>query len=424
MNIWRLVAREILHRKLSFALGVLSVVVAVGCLMGQLTLLDAHDLRTEQILAAKQAQAKARLDKLEDDYRKIMKEMGFNILILPADQDLSDFWHAGYATKTMPAEYVERLANSRIMTIRHLLPILEQKVSWPEQKRRIILIGTRGEAPLMHRDPKRPILVTVPPGEMVMGYELWSSLGLKVGDKAGLLGKEFTIGKCHSERGSAEDITIWIDLTEAQKLLGMEGRISVIEALKCHCPGVDVSAIRREIAEILPGTQIRELASKATARAKARDRASMEHERAIAAEKEVRSRLRHTREEFAAYVVPLVIVGCTVWIGLLAFGNVRQRRVEIGILRAIGLRSRQIFSIFLSKALLVGLLGACLGYALGFAVGAAWGELTAVSEAESLFRPWLLLLVLIAAPTLTGVASWVPATIAATQDPSEALRQE
>src|SRR5262245_61919468 len=101
MSIWRLVFREVLYRKLNFALAVLAVLVAVGCLVGELTLLRAHDLRTRQRVAAKQAETAARMaqvqtethqrmeqfekdtaakmKKLEDDYRKIALGLGFNI---------------------------------------------------------------------------------------------------------------------------------------------------------------------------------------------------------------------------------------------------------------------------------------------------------------------------------------------------------
>ena len=421
MGIWRLVKREILHRRLAFALAVLSVVIAVGVLVAELTLLRGHDLCTEQILAEKQSEAQAHLLKLEDDYRRIMLQLGFNILILPEGQQLDDFWDQGYATRTMPEEYVKKLADSRIMSIQHLLPILEQKVDWPEQNRKIILIGTRGGVPLMHRDPKKPILVAVAPGNIVLGYELWYSLNIEVGDTIRLHGQDFAVSKCHEERGSTDDITAWIDLSQAQELLDKKGRINVIQALKCHCEGIDLGSIREDISRILPGTQALELANEATVRARARDRARIQHEQAIAAEKAARLHLRRSREDFAAYLVPLVILGCCLWIGLLMLSNVRERRGEIGILRAIGLQSRQLFSIFLVKAVLVGLLGSCLGYFVGFMVGAAWANLR--SSSVGLFSPSLFLLVLIASPLLCVLASLVPARIAAQQDPADVLRE-
>ena len=51
MTTWRLVWKEIAHRKLSFALGLSCVAVAAGCLVGVVTLLRVHDMRTQQILA-------------------------------------------------------------------------------------------------------------------------------------------------------------------------------------------------------------------------------------------------------------------------------------------------------------------------------------------------------------------------------------
>ena len=55
MHIGQLVVKEVLHRKLHFALGLFSVTIAVACLVGALTLLRAHDMRTDQIIALKEA---------------------------------------------------------------------------------------------------------------------------------------------------------------------------------------------------------------------------------------------------------------------------------------------------------------------------------------------------------------------------------
>ncbi len=51
MTIWKLVISEILHRKINFALGVISVMVASASFIGSVTLLRIHDFRTGQILA-------------------------------------------------------------------------------------------------------------------------------------------------------------------------------------------------------------------------------------------------------------------------------------------------------------------------------------------------------------------------------------
>jgi hypothetical protein len=426
MRVGRLIVREILYRKMNFALGTVSVLVAVGCLVAEFTLLRVHDVRTEQIIAAKEAQTQEKMAKMEDDYRLITKNMGFNIVILPKDQNLSDLYAEDYASQYMPEEYCTRLAHSNILTIQHILPCLQQKMKWPERERTIILIGTRGEVPNLKQIPKEPILDAVPTGTMVLGYELHRSMNLKVGDKVSLLGKTFTVNKCYPERGNKDDITIWIALREAQELLGKTGLINAILALECNCLSPDrVGEIRSDIAAILPDTQVIELASQALARAEARNRAAAAAREAIEAEKAHRARLRNESEQFAAVLVPLVLIGCAVWIALLAFANVRERKTEIGILRAIGFRSSQILTIFLGKAVLMGAMGGLLGYFAGLVVGAKAGEAApAGAKPMLLFDPSLFFWVVLLALSLCATASWIPAMIAARQDPAVVLREE
>ena len=426
MTLLHLITREILHHKLSFSLGLVSVIVAVGVLVGELTRLDTHDLQTQQILAEKEKKTKEEMNRLEDDYRKIMKELGFNLLILPKGQRLDNFYAEGYAAQYMPEEYVERLSLSKMMTIRHLLPSLEQKIRWTEQSNRtVILIGIRGEVPFLHRDPKEPILVAVPPGKIVLGYEISSSLGLVPGDTVRLLGADFQVSKCHSQRGNKDDITVWIDLRKAQELLNKQGEINAILALKCICPGNEISEIRQDIARILPDTQVIEIENKVLTREKARGRAKAAADSALASERSYRFRLRKEKEVLASWLIPLVIIGSTALIGLITFNNVRERRHEVGILRAIGLRSRQILFVFLAKACMMGLFGAVGGYLIGFVVGLLSSEISMFSrEVPGMFNPGMLLLILVTAPLLSTFASWIPALIASQQDPAIILREE
>ena len=147
MTIWRLVVSEILHRRMNFALGVLSVMVASASFIGSVTLLNIHDLRTDQILQEKEKELSERMADLTDETRKAMLKLGFNVVILPKHQNLADWYSDDYASEYMPEEYVHTLADSKIVTVRHFLPSLQQKIEWPERKRKIILVGTRGEVP-------------------------------------------------------------------------------------------------------------------------------------------------------------------------------------------------------------------------------------------------------------------------------------
>ena len=101
---------------------------------------------------------------LEDDYRKIMLGLGFNVLILPKDQNLADFYAEDFASKLMPENYAERLVQARVVSINHVLPILQQKLKWPERERTIQLVGTRGEIALVAKGRKAALLDAVAPG--------------------------------------------------------------------------------------------------------------------------------------------------------------------------------------------------------------------------------------------------------------------
>ncbi|HXK58816.1 MAG TPA: FtsX-like permease family protein [Acidobacteriota bacterium] len=419
MSVWQLVIKEIIRRKSNFVSGLVAVMLAVAVLAGSMTILRLHDLRTERIVNEKERETRERMAQLQDDYRKIMKNLGVNLLIFPENQKLADFYADDVVSSYMPETYATRLAEAKIVTIRHLLPILQEKVEWPERKRTIILIGTRGEVPSLFRDPKEPILVAVPKGHAVIGYELAQSCGLKPGDRIKLFGRTFTISSCNEERGTKDDITIWIDLAQAQEILRKPGRINAIMALKCLCPGNELALVRRDVAAVLPGVQVIEQGTKVLTRAEARERAAREAEEALAAEIRNRQQLREEHERFSAILVPLVLLISALWVGLVFYTNVRERLSEIGILRALGARSRTILSLFLGKAVLMGLTGAVAGYFLGTIIGISRGEPTLVIWDLQLIG-WVSATALI----LSLVASWVPAYYAAQQDPADILREE
>jgi putative ABC transport system permease protein len=424
MKLRRVIVREILHRKLNFSLGVVSVGLAVACVVGSLAALQKHDARTEQIIAAKEAETRERMARLEDDYRKITKELGFNVLILPRNQNLSDLFAQDYATNTMPEEYVERLAKSQVATIQHLLPSLQEKLKWPEHERTIILMGVRGEVPILRADPKKPILEPVPPSTMVVGFELHRSLKLQAGDKVRLMGREFTVGRAQPERGTKDDITIWINLKEAQELLHRPGLINGILALECVCAADSLDKVRAEITRILPETQVIEFHSQTLARAEARQRAAAEAREAIQKEKDNRARLRWERQALVAVLGPVVVLACGAWIALLSLSNVRERRTEIGLWRALGVRAHVILGLFLGRAVLIGLGGAVWGYGLGWAIGAWWREGPGLAQvAGPRPDPILALAVLAGAPFLAVLASWLPSFLASQQDPAEVLSE-
>jgi len=365
MNIFKLVWREMTRRKVNFLLGLFSVALAASIISHSLVSLSRHDLRTEQIIRQKEEDTAARMAKLEDDYRIIMKKMGFNLLIVPENQNLADLYADDFASSFMPESYVDTLASSGQVVIQHLLPSIQKKMEWPEYKRTVILTGTRGEVPVPHLDPKEPMQDPVAPGEIILGYELHRSLGLSTGDSVRFMGRSFQVSECYDERGSKDDITVWINLAAAQEMMNKPGEINAILALKCMCAPDQLVDLRQEIGSILPGTKLIEKGSRVITRAEARQRAKEEALAAIASEKEARLKLRTEMEQFNAVLIPVVLAGCGLLIAFLFWSNVRERKSEIGILRAIGVGTGKILSLFIIRALFMGVIGGFTGLFIG-----------------------------------------------------------
>jgi hypothetical protein len=392
-----------------------------------LTLLRAHEVRADDLASVRQDETLALLRSVEDDYRKITLTGGYNLLILSDQQELAQFYKQGYATTYVPESYVNKLAESPLITVRHLMPTLSHPVAWPgHDEVQAIVMGVRSEVPQNHLNPKVPLWQPVALDHARIGYLVADHFGVKVGGSIDIKDQSFTVSEIQPERGNADDITIWLHLDNAQNLFGEPGRINAIMALSCHCAEATLDGIRAEVAKILPDTQVIQLAAQTAVRAKARDRASILSDETIASEEAYHRAQRSQRESLAAWLLPMVLLGASAWVGLQTLANVRTRRAEIGIWRALGLRSRQVIFIFLAKALLLGVVGAVAGCALGFATGLAWSHIEGVPIGDygvmSLFDLYLVLGALFLAPFLSLLASWIPTQLAARQDPVLALR--
>jgi hypothetical protein len=425
MNIWKMIFGELIHRKGNFVSAVLSVGGAVAFLVSTLTLLRIDQAQTNALLAQKQAAVEAAGLQLEDAMRVITKGLGFNVIILPEDQDLNELHLEGSLTRTMPESLVDKLSESDIVTVNHLLPTIVKKLTWPEHELPILVYGTRGEVPIMHRDPKKPLLDAVPRDQMIVGFEIAQKLGLKEGEQTTLMGTEFTIIKTHGQRGNLDDSTVWLNLKQAQEMFGLQNLIHAIQALECHCAGDRITAIRKEIAGILPGTQVIERGPPALARAEARNTAKETAEAALEREKASRAAVRAQRERMASVVIPGVLVASAMWIAFLAYGNVRERRGEVGVLRAIGYSSGKISGLFLGKFLIVALVGAFIGYVAGSVIGVGLGEgYMNLVVLQNQFVPTDLAIASGLALFISTVGSWIPAMMAVKLDPAEILQRD
>ncbi|MCA9041258.1 MAG: ABC transporter permease [Planctomycetaceae bacterium] len=458
MSVWQIIIKEIRHRKLNFCLSLVAVAVAVAFLTGAISLLNVESAITHWLQNQHQAEFEKKIELKQEEVQKAGQELtefarknglllGFNIWILPENQSLNELHVSGEISQTFPESYVHKLSEAKVVTINHLFPMVIEKLTWEEKGIDIILTGTQGEVPILHRTSKKPLQDQVPTGSMVLGYNIHSELNLKVGDKVQLRGKEFEITELYDQRGTKDDSTVWINLKEAQELLGRQNLINAILALECNCASVDrIGEIRQELASILPGTKIIEEKSRALARAESRNKAKQEAEESLAREKLSGMTLledqQHNRDQleqqlsfFTTVLIAFILICATIWLGLLTYNNVRQRRNEIAILRAFGVRSHQILTTIIGRNLIIGVLGACAGILIGFLAGnvyANWSGTQASAGYETPLTLHLtdlqagssLILIFLLAPVLALIAGWFPALLASREDPASILQSE
>jgi ABC-type lipoprotein release transport system permease subunit len=417
------------YRRMNFILSVISVFIAISALIGSIMVLRIHDYHTNQILHKKQEQLQQRMDSLQNDTRKAMLELGFNILILPKNQDVSEWYQKDYGDTYMPEQYVDKLAGSGLLIVRHFLPILQSRVEWKEKDTKIILVGTRGEVPNLDKPPRKPMIDPVPKGTIKLGYQLHTKLNINKGDNIRLNGRKFTVNECYKERGNKDDISAWIHLDEAQQMMNKQGVINAIMALECLCQGkVELAELRSKITNVLPGTQVIERGSRALARAEARLKLKKRAQQAIQSEKQHRQELREVREDITSVLIPVIFIACGIWIAFLGLLNSRARREEIGILRAMGVPVKKILQVFLTKYFIVGIIGGIIGLFGGLFSGFVFSRFLEGSFIWVSLGPYfltgLILLSVAGAALLAILAGWIPALTAARQDPAEILHRE
>ncbi len=381
MGITRLILKELAHRKGAALLAVLAVVTAVGFSVAFFTLGEASQRET----------------------RRNMRDIGQNLRIIAKETDMGEFWDNDYSSVMMPQEWVHRFEKVTGLFYSHLSATLKQRIDWNRHPALVTGMATEVAPP----DRKKPSMTyNIKRGEIFLGYELAQGLGLRKQDQVRIREKPFTVASTLAEAGTDDDIRIYMHLADAQEILGLDGKINEIQALDCYCRNPDLdtlTVLRNQLADVLPEAKVIKMQAIAMAREKQRT----------------------MMDDYFALIMPLVVIACGILIGALAMLNTRDRREEIGVLRALGYGTPQILTLFLGKAVLLGLIGA----GIGFAVGTQWSlhygpdifKLT-VKNLKPMYS--LLYWSFLFAPLFAAVSSFIPAMLAVAQDPAETLRPD
>lgn len=388
MNPVKLVIKELLFRRVSSFVILLTVIVASTVSVAVYTLSKAS----------------------ENETRKIMREQGLNLYIFPKGTNLIDFF-AVNDIQTFPDSYVDTLAESKTFdAVRHLTGMLQ--VRYPDwidpngSRHQILVVGYKDEA-MQRYLPRQQIMgYDVAPGTVHVGSLLSKNIpegeSFRIKDKDGIE-REFKIAKRFEEGKGMLDQGAAFYLGDLQELLGMEGQINKIEALGCVCHDGRINNARQQVQEIFSDLEVTEIGSIADAR---------ENQRLM-------------MNKYGSFLIPFVMLAALLISGFLFYSNVTARRYEIGILIATGKSKFFISLIILLKAFVLGVAGSIAGFFIGSLIAKYFGMEIFKFTAMSIKPLWPLLGYSIAIfPVLWMLSSWIPALLATQIDAARTLSQE
>lgn len=334
-----------------------------------------------------------------------LRSSGVTARITPARQEWS-FSYAGlsvgsasYQAVDLPADTldaVDRMAGADVVA-----PRLLQLVSGPDGGD-ALAVGVDFAAERQLR-PYWQVTGRYPesPSEVVLGDHLAKLWQIGEGGRVRLQGRDYRVTGVLGETGQEEDGLAFLSLPEVQSMAGRPGALTFIEARTSV--GLErQEAWRGQLAVSLPGTEVVLVRNVDEARLSLLDK--------------IRA--------FSPLATLIALVAGALLVAASQFASTRERTREVGVLRAMGYRSRHVMEALLAEVVVLGTAAAALGYAGGLGAAKALLPLldAATPAAAVAWSPGLGMLLWAGAVGLCIAAAFVPARQIAATDPAEALR--
>ncbi len=350
-----------------------------------------------------------------------LESLGANVLVLPKETTLQDYYSADLSSQTLPESHVasilmenlpgvERLSPrlcvvtqvaSRNVTLTGILPQSEfqtqaiwQSLSLFSNKH----VGcTKAETGPKTYDGQPDALASertidqLEGNQIVIGADVADFSKLKTGDSTILYGETFRVVAALPRTGTIDDSRVFAHLHTVQRLTNAGEVVNAIEVMGC-CEDA-AGGLVPQLAKLLPDAKVVTISQVVSTQVGV-------------------NRLMGQMSVFV-FAILVVVGGASVASTISA--NVRERRREVGTLMALGATPGLIMRMFLLKAWVLGTVGAVLGIALGLVVaiilGSQWVGVTVTP------LPSLMGLSFGAALLITTVAALWPARAAAKLDP-------
>ena len=422
---------EVRYRKVKALLLFFTSFLAVTLFCSTFLIFQKYDSYLVERYSNKRLLLEKDMSEMWDKYRRMTKKLGFNVLILPKKQNLSDFYSDNFASEYMPQWYADTLAQSKSVVVQHILPTLMQKTIWPERNRTVLTYGVQKENTRIHfpkANKRMPILEAVHPDSIVLGYELWKGYTISPGDSLKFMNRNFVVSTCHEKRGNRDDITIWINLAVAQKLFNKPDQINAILALECRCSAdmslPNIAKIRKDLATILPNTQVIEFISEVLARAEARHAAIQTRKKVLLQEKAHSEKVKTQQLIVSTTVTGVCLAGVFLCIIILTIIDTRNRKYEIGQLLSIGFRKKFIVTLFIVPVVLLTFIGTCLGCIAAIIISNTIQSLLFKNISVPSFSLSLFVIVSAITPLLLSITTFITTLRAVRIEPSSLLRED
>jgi len=344
-------------------------------------------------------------ESMSRDIEDRLDQFGANIVMVPKSENLS-LSYGGVSMGGVNYKTVEfdeaRIPDIRTIEYSKNLGLVAPKVlgAASVKGKDVLLMGVDFESELALKNwwqwegtpPAQP-------DELLIGSQTASTFKLAVGDSLVLGEQEFTVTSILKPTGATEDGIIIGDLHAFQKVLGKEGKVSMVE-IAAFCRDCPITELVLQIAEKFPDAKV------------------------TALRQAVMSKMQSIEmfKSFSYGIAVLVIFIGSLLVFVTMMGSVNERTREIGIFRAIGFRRGHVMQIILLEAMVVGLIGGLLGFIGGN--GISWAVMPLVIKDGSFAGLNYNMggISLLLAVSLSLLASLYPAQKASKLDPSEALR--